>query len=258
MFNLSSQLGIKSYSFRDITEIPDLLAAVKECGVDGIDLSACHVNYEDIDQQDSLIEQCHDAGIRISGIGVANLKCEEAFNRRFFSFAERAGCGLVSCSFEPQDHLSTLKMISGFCDEYGVRAAIHNHGGRHWLGNPTALRYIFANCGKEIGLCLDTAWCLQAGGNPLEWLDIFGERLYGVHFKDFTFSREGKPQDVVVGQGALDLPDFLEKFGTLPFEGSAVIEFEGPDAVKQSARGVTAIRSALGQAKTPVLEPSLA
>ena len=258
MFNLSSQLGIKSYSFRNIKEIPDLIAAVKECGVDGIDLSACHVNYDDVAQQEKVIGLCREAGIRISGIGVANLKSDEAFNRRFFAFAQRAQCGLVSLSFEPTDHENVIKMITRFCDEYGVRAAIHNHGGRHWMGNPTALRYVFGKCGKEMGLCLDTAWCLQAGGNPLEWLEIFGEKLYGVHFKDFTFSPDGKPQDVVVGQGALDLPAFIEKFRQLPFDGSAVLEFEGPDPVNHSALGVAAIRAAFDPAHSSVLEPSLA
>lgn len=257
-FDLSRELGIKTYSFRDIKDIPGLIAAVKKCGVDGVDLSACHVNYDDVGEQEKLIEQCREAGVRISGIGVANLKNDEAFNRRFFAFAQRAKCGLVSCSFEPTDHETVLKMVERFCDEYGVRAAIHNHGGRHWLGNPTALRYIFAKSGKQVGLCIDTAWCLQAGGNPVEWLDIFGERLYGVHFKDFTFDHKGKNHDVVVGQGALDLPAFIEKFGGLPFDGSAVVEFEGEDAVEQSALCVKAIREVLEGAARPALQESLA
>ena len=42
MFDLKNQLGIKSYSFRHITDNADVAAAVKECEVDGIDLSACH------------------------------------------------------------------------------------------------------------------------------------------------------------------------------------------------------------------------
>jgi sugar phosphate isomerase/epimerase len=258
MFNLSSQLGIKSYSFRTIKEIPDLIDAIKECAVDGIDLSACHVNYDDVAEQEKLIALLGGAGIRISGIGVVNLQSDEAFNRRFFEFAQRSQCGLVSLSFEPQHHEDVIKMVERFCDEYGVRAAIHNHGGRHWLGNTTALRYVFGKSSDRIGLCLDTAWCLQAGGNPVEWLEIFGERLYGVHFKDFVFTREGKNQDIVVGQGALDLPAFIEKFRTLPFDGSAVVEFEGEDPVQQSARCVTAIRAVLDQASVPALQESLA
>ncbi len=252
-FDLARELGIKSYSFRHIKETADLIAAVKTCGVDGIDLSACHVNYDDVAEQEKLIALCREKGIRITGIGVANLKNDEAFNRRFFAFAQRAQCGLVSCSFDPQNHENVLKMVERFCDEYGVRAAIHNHGGRHWLGNPTALRYVFEKCDKRIGLCLDTAWCLQAAGNPMEWLDMFGERFYGVHFKDLAFTREGKCQDVIVGQGALDLPAFIAKFRTLPFDGSAVVEYEGEDPVNQSARCVAAIRAVWNGAPNPAL-----
>lgn len=254
MFNLASQLGIKSYSFRTIKETPDLIAAVKQCGVDGVDLSACHVNYDDIAEQEKVIELCREAEMRISGIGVVKLTNDEAFNRRFFAFAQRAQCGLVSCSFELQDHEAVIKMVGRLCGEYGVRAAIHNHGGRDWLGNAKALAYVFGKCDENVGLCLDTAWCLQAGADPVEWLDMFGERLYGVHFKDFTFGLDGKPQDVVVGHGALDLPAFLDKFLTLPFDGSAVVEFEGEDAVNQSARCVKSIRAVLDQAQSPVLQ----
>jgi sugar phosphate isomerase/epimerase len=257
-FNLARELGIKTYSFRHIKETPDLIAAVKKCGVNGIDLSACHVNYDDVAEQEKLLAICREEGVRISGIGVVNLKNDETFNRRFFAFAQRSRCGLVSCSFEPRDHETVMKMVERFCGEYGVCAAIHNHGGRHWLGNPTALRYVFEKCGKQVGLCIDTAWCLQAAGNPVEWLEMFGERLYGVHFKDLVFTREGKCHDIVVGQGALDLPAFIEKFRGLPFDGSAVVEFEGDDPVNQSARCVAAIRAVWDGKPAPARQENMA
>jgi len=244
MYNLNKEIGIKSYSFRAIEENTDVAAAVKACGASTIDLSACHVNYDDQDAQERTIKIYREAGIRISGIGVVGAKDDEAFNRRFFEFARRAGCDVVSCSFGPEGHEAVLAMLERLCGEYDMRAAIHNHGGKHWLGNATILKYLLEKSGSSIGLCLDTAWCLQAGENPVAWLDAFGDRLYGVHFKDFIFSRDGAHTDVVVGQGALDLPAFLEKFRTLPFNGSAVIEYEGDDAVGQSQRCVEAIRAA--------------
>lgn len=243
IFNLDARLGVKSYSFRHIKENPEVAAAVKQCGVNVIDLSACHVDYDDPAQQERVITAYRDAGVTISGIGVVTLKNDEAFNRRFFDFARRAGCTLVSCSFDPDGHEDTLRLARTLCDRYGMRIAIHNHGGKHWLGNSTMLDHLFRRTGPEVGLCLDTAWCIQAGESPLTWLERFGDRLYGLHLKDFTFAPTGSCHDTVVGEGALDLPAFLKTLRTAPALESAVVEYEGDDAVGMTRRCVEAIRS---------------
>jgi sugar phosphate isomerase/epimerase len=244
VFNLDARLGVKSYSFRHIKENPEVAAAVKQCGVNGIDLSACHVDYDDPAQQERVITAYRDAGVTISGIGVVYLKNDEAFNRRFFEFARRAGCGLVSCNLDPNTYEDSLRLARTLCERYGMRIAIHNHGGKHWLGNSTMLDYVFRRTGPEVGLCLDTAWCIQAGESPLTWLERFGDRLYGVHLKDFTFAPDGSHHDTVVGEGALDLPAFLKALRTVPALESAVVEYEGDDAVGMTRRCVEAIRAA--------------
>ncbi|PTY05385.1 sugar phosphate isomerase/epimerase [Verrucomicrobia bacterium LW23] len=247
MFDLSNQLGIKTFSFRHITDNAEVAAAVKRCGVSSIDISGTHINYDDVDQQEKAIATYRNAGVAITGNGVVYVKNDEAFARRFFEFAKRAGsdCDVVSCSFEPQDHLQVLAMLDRLAEEYGKRVAIHNHGGYNWLGSSAALKYVLANSSERVGICIDTAWCLQAGEDPLKWLELFGQRLYGIHFKDFTFTPKGKWQDTIIGEGSLDLPVFLEKFLALPFNGSAVVEFEGPDAVEQTAKCIAALRAKL-------------
>lgn len=248
-FDLDARLGVKSYSFRHIKENSAVAAAVKQCAVNGIDLSACHVDYDDPVQQERVIAAYRDAGVTISGIGVVTLKNDEAFNRRFFDFARRAGCTLVSCSLDIDAYEDTLRNVRVLCDGYGMRIAIHNHGGKHWLGNSTMLDYLFRRTGPEVGLCLDTAWCIQAGESPLTWVERFGDRLYGLHLKDFTFAPDGSPHDTVVGDGALDLPAFLKALRTAPALESVVVEYEGDDAVGMTGRCVDAIRSAWDSAR---------
>ena len=75
-------------------------------------------------------------------------------------------------------------------------------------------------------------------------MDQFGDRLYAIHMKDFVFDRNGTFEDVVVGEGSLDLPALLAAFKKLPFDGSACVEYEGEDAVEASARCVEAVRTA--------------
>ena len=238
MYSLNTHLGIKTFSFRSIPANPDVAEAVKRCGVRTADLSGCHVNYAKPESWPEVLAAYRDAGVRISGIGVVGTSPAENKNRPFFEFARQAGCGVISVTFPPEEHEATIGVLEKLSEEYGIRVAIHNHGGYDWLGNSTILRYVFARTSLRIGLCLDTAWCMQAGENPVAWLDEFGGRLHGIHFKDFTFSPGGKPDDTVVGSGALELPELLARFRNLDFTGSAVVEYEGNDPVAASAESV--------------------
>ena len=170
-------------------------------------------------------------------------KPDEAWNRRVFEFAKFTDAKLVSLTFAMEDWEKSLASIEKLTEEYGIPAAIHNHGGYNWLGNSTALSYIFKRSSMRIGLCLDTAWCIHTEReNPVEWLDLFGDRTYGFHFKVFTWDRSGKHKDAIVGEGALDVKAVLEKFKTLPTIRSAVLEYEGPDAVECTAKSIANIR----------------
>lgn len=245
MFDLKNKLGIKSFSFRHIADNADVAAAVKECEVNTIDLSACHVDYDSPEAQEKVIATYREAGVGISGIGVVGMQRDKKSNRRFFEFARRAGCRVVSCSFPPQGHEEILIGVAALADEFDMVVAIHNHGGSDWLGNSTTLQYVLEKATDRFGVCIDTAWCLQAGEDPLGWLELFGERTYAVHFKDFFFHERGGWKDTIVGKGALRLPEFLSEFGKLKSIESAVVEYEGDHAVAQSRECVRAIRADL-------------
>jgi sugar phosphate isomerase/epimerase len=60
-------------------------------------------------------------------------------------------------------------------------------------------------------------------------VEQFGERLYGVHVKDFVYTRDRQPQDVVIGTGILDLPRFMSTLQQANFSGPMVIEYEGDE-----------------------------
>jgi sugar phosphate isomerase/epimerase len=67
--------------------------------------------------------------------------------------------------------------------------------------------------------------------DPSKWArETFKGRVYGVHYKDFTFDRRGKWTDVVVGTGNLNLPEFVQALDASNFDGMAVIEYEADAA----------------------------
>ena len=47
------------------------------------------------------------------------------------------------------------------------------------------------------------------------------------HYKDFTFNPNGEWNDVIVGEGALDLPGLVDALQENGFNGVALLEYEG-------------------------------
>jgi len=89
------------------------------------------------------------------------------------------------------------------------------------------LKYIFDRTSPRIGLHLDTAWAIDAKHNPVQMVEQFAPRMMGVHVKDFVYSPKREPKDVIIGEGNLDLPKFMQTLKQINFSGPLVIEYEG-------------------------------
>ena len=139
----------------------------------------------------------------------------------------KAGASVIAVDFDPGAGPEIWRAAEKLADEFDLRLAIHNHGGRHWLGNTQMLAAVFARTSPRIGLCLDTAWALDAHEDPVAMAEKFADRLYGVHLKDFVFDRAGRQSDVVIGEGNLDLPRMLALIEANEHTASVVIEYEG-------------------------------
>lgn len=223
--DLNQELGVKGYCFRGYKDNETVAAKVKECGADRIDLSGCQCDFRNPDEHKSTIKTYQNAGVKIVGIGAVGLKGDES-DKQLFEFCKKAGCRTVSCSGDPETFFDAIAQADKWAEQYDMFAAIHNHGGKHWLGNSQMLKYVLGKVSPRVGLCIDTAWCIHAGEDPIQWLELFAGRVHAVHYKDYIFDRNGKHQDVIVGEGALDLPAFVKGLKAIDFEGPAVIEYE--------------------------------
>lgn len=246
MMEIKNELGIQSYCFRHFKENSAVIEKLKSCGVDKIELCGVHADFKDENTFDEVLRQYEEGGVEIVSIGVQSFNDDPNTERKYFEFAKRAGARFMSCSFAIDNVPQSFESAEKLAEEYGIKLAIHNHGGYDWLGNSTILGKIFSLTSENIGLCLDTAWALQAGEDPLQWVKKFGSRLYGVHIKDFVFDRAGKGEDVVAGTGNLNLPQLLEELKSVNFNGYAVLEYEGDveNPVPALQEGVKAVRAA--------------
>ena len=221
--SISDRLGIQSYCYRGFEEPERLIEGLRECGVDGLEICGAHWDIGANPDPAAVYKVYSDAGIKVTSFGVHGFSDDEAAARPVFELAKLAGFPTISANIKGGG-LATAEKL---CEEYGKKIAIHNHGRKHDLGSIWALEDLFARSSANVGLCLDTAWMLDSGEDPLKAAEKFKERLYGLHVKDFVFDRAGKPEDVVVGEGNLDLPGLAKFLTEIGFEGYLTLEYEG-------------------------------
>ena len=246
--DLAGRLGIQSWCFRGFKTHDEAIAALKQCGCDKIEISAAHWKPTDDMSPAELVELYQSNGVTISSYGVIGINENEAEASKVFELAKVAEFDTISADLGP----SGLDLAERLCEEYGKKIAIHNHGRRHRLGPVWALEELFARSSPNVGLCLDTAWMIDSGENAVEAARKFADRLYGVHLKDFVFDPAGKPADVVVGQGNLDLPAMLKLLIEMDFAGYFTLEYEGDvnDPVPAVSDCVKAIRATVASVQS--------
>jgi len=227
MINIVDELAVQSFCYRGFKDTRDFIAKVKETGLDKVEVCAVHIDFADDAKFDEIIDIYQSEGVDIVSIGVNRFANDEAAERKYFEFVRKCGASFLSADFAPNAVPDAYRTAEKLADEYDVKLGIHNHGGRHWLGSTQMLNQVFSSTSERIGLCLDTAWALDAGEDPVAMAEKFGDRLYGVHFKDFTFDTARKHKDVVVGTGNLDLAGLNDVLKKIDFNGYAVLEYEG-------------------------------
>ena len=229
MATLIQPIAIQSWCYRSFKSLDAFLPQLKGSGVTATELCGVHADFGTPASGTSTAEQCRAASVSIVAIGVEYLTGTAA-DRPRFEWCRAAGVRHMSVSFKPEaldDNAAGLRSIEKLAEEFDLQLGIHNHGGYDWLGNPPILKYVLGKVGKRIGLHLDTAWAIDAKQNPVEMAEQFADRLVGVHVKDFTYSPDRKPTDVIIGTGSLDLPKLTALLRSANFTGPLVIEYEG-------------------------------
>jgi sugar phosphate isomerase/epimerase len=221
--------SVQSYCFREIKDNAVLAEKVREIGLNKIELCGVHADFHEPNAFRDVVKTYRDAGISIVSFGVETFVGHEK-EWEIFECAAIAGARHIAAHFKIDSFPQAIRQTQKLSDEFDVRVGIHCHGGWSFGGQPDVLDYLIKLGSPQIGLCLDTAWCLQIGpylGKPVEWAKRYAGHIYGVHFKDFTFAPNGQWTDTILGQGNLDLPAFIQALNASGFDGEGVIEYEG-------------------------------
>ena len=220
--------GVQSYCFRHFKDNEVLAQKVRAIGLEKIELCGVHADFSQPEAFKEVVAIYKKAGISVVSIGVQTFEGRDT-EKAWFECAAIAGARHISCHFTVSTFMQSVPKVRRWSKEFGIRVGIHCHGGYQFGGQPDVLDYLINLGGPEIGLCIDTAWAMQIGphpGNPVEWAKRFAGKVYGIHYKDFVFDRNGQWNDTIVGQGNLDLPAFNKALAAGGFDGMAVIEYE--------------------------------
>lgn len=109
----------------------------------------------------------------------------------------------------------------------GMRAGYHNHQTEFKpIDGKRPIEVIASNTSKDIMLQLDVGTCLEAGSDPVAWINSNKGRINSLHCKDWS---PEKGYRVLFGEGAVPwkkLMDAAEKSGGVEYY---LIEQEGAD-----------------------------
>jgi inosose dehydratase len=127
--------------------------------------------------------------------------------------------------------------------ELGIELLIEPHG--VVTDNIEATAELLDRIGhpETVGLNLDTGNLWLGGGDNLEYIERFSDRIKHVHWKDLDSEWEPKRGKqfgcgmglIPLGEGVIGLPEIAAELKRSGFAGPTTLEVFGPDAVKASA-----------------------
>jgi inosose dehydratase len=225
---LTPWMSIQTWTLRGFP-LTDALDQVVALGLVRVELGSNHVSSTSAPADvDAALAELAARGLTCVTCGLEETSADAAADRRAFDFARRLGAHAILVD-PPADAFAALEPL---VVEYDVRLGIHNHGpGSRY---PLIADVLAALAGRDprIGAILDTGHCLRSGEDPVDAVRRLAGRLHGVHLKDVAAPEAAAP-DVILGDGALDLPGVLAALRTagLPAGAAVSLEYEAnPEA----------------------------
>lgn len=123
-------------------------------------------------------------------------------------------------------------------EAYGLQTVFHHHCAGY-VETPDEIHKLLEYTDKQlVGLCLDTGHYSYGGGNPIEALTQYRDRIWHIHLKDFNIKVAEKArlnqwdyftsvQNGIfceLGKGSVDFKRFIDELKVHDYSGWAVVE----------------------------------
>ena len=224
-------LSMQSYTFHLFT-VTEALSKTEELGIRFIEIypgQKLGSSFGDIvfgydlsmKDQERLGVLAASKGVKIISSGVWTAQREEW--EHIFSFAKNMGMEFISAEPARED----WDIVEELAKKYNIKVAVHNHPSENSYWKPEIL--ISSIGGKDglLGACVDVGHYKRMGLDPIPSMQQLDGKIIALHFKDIA--RQGEAQsleDVVWGQGILDVKGMLKELKRQKFKGYFTIEYE--------------------------------
>lgn len=195
-----------------------------------------------VDRFRALRKMFNDAGVTIYAWKQLEPEMTDAEMDYVFTVAE--ALGNTHTTLELVDDPAQLKRIGRFAEKHKIYAAYHTH----LQGSMTAFDQAFA-ASKYNRANVDLGHYVAAGGDPIQFLSKFHDRIASFHLKDRTTPGHGQ-KNLAWGTGDTPITQILQLVKQNKWTMPACIELEymvpaGSDAVKEVAKCLAYCRQAL-------------
>jgi sugar phosphate isomerase/epimerase len=235
------RMGVQSYSFRSFS-LEKALQMTKKLGLHYWEAYPGHIPMSALPKKIADVSATVAAqGVAVMAYGVVDFDSNENKAREKFEFAKAMHAALKNNPFgvsapyfalsaNPQKNKQTFDLLERLVIEYDIRIAIHNHGPGARYDKIVEVLNVLKDRHPYIGACVDTGHYLRSDEDPVDALQQFGDRLYGVHIKDVrtVVDANGNRKKVftVLGKGDLDILGCLRVLKRLKYDGSVSLEYE--------------------------------
>lgn len=225
------QLSVQSYTFHLFTAI-EALDKTAELGVKFIEIypgQRMGKGFNDAvfgyqlneEQRETLKKEAQARDIKIISSGVWTAQKEEW--EAIFSFAKDMEMEFISAEPARED----WDLVEQLAEKYQIKVAVHNHPSENSYWKPEILLNSIEGRSSLLGACVDVGHYKRMGLEPIPSLKQLEGKIISLHFKDIAPKGEEETmEDVIWGEGILNVEEMMEELKRQNFKGYFTIEYE--------------------------------
>ncbi len=225
------QLSVQSYTFHLFTAI-EALDKTAELGVKFIEIypgQRMGEGFNDAvfgyqlneEQRETLKKEAQARDVKIISSGVWTAQKEEW--EAIFSFAKYMEMEFIRAEPARED----WDLVEQLAEKYQVKVAVHNHPSENSYWKPEILLNSIEGRSSLLGACVDVGHYKRMGLEPVPSLKRLEGKIISLHFKDIAPKGEEETlEDVIWGEGILNVEKMMEELKRQNFKGYFTIEYE--------------------------------
>jgi sugar phosphate isomerase/epimerase len=223
-------VGLELYSVRAeyMRDLPGTVTAVAKMGYEVVEFWAPYYQWTPAQAKD-VRKLLDDLGIKCNSTHNSGEAVTPEGLKKAIELNQIIGSkNIIQASEPPQartidDWKALAAKLTSFSEQLkplGMATGYHNHA-REWLllQGQRPMDVIAANTPKDVVLQFDVGTCIEAGADPIAWINANPGRIKSVHCKDWG-AGQGRGYSVAFGEGDapwLKIFDAVEKTGGIEY-----------------------------------------